>query len=287
MRTFSRFAVIDWSGEAVPRPKGLALAIASAGDAAPEIVAPPENRWSRQAILEWLIAHADADMLIGLDLSPALPFADLNAYFPDWPDSPGSAKALWRLVDELSEASSHLGANGFLTHSVAREHFLHQTHRGSAFAPQNGRLRRCETRQRDMKLSPASCFKLIGANQVGKSSLTGMRVLNRLAGRIPVWPFDPVPDRGPLIVEIYTSLAAREAKMRAGTSKIRDGASLDIALAALGTAPHGPLDHYDDHLTDAILTTAWLRKAASRANLWTPDGMDEIAETEGWTFGVA
>ncbi|WP_204315773.1 hypothetical protein, partial [Stenotrophomonas maltophilia] len=68
---------------------------------------------------------------------------------------------------------------------------------------------------------PYSCFNLVGASQVGKSSLTGMRVLHRLRGKVPLWPFDPLPEAGPVLVEIYTALAARAAGMRKGISKIR------------------------------------------------------------------
>jgi hypothetical protein len=113
-----------------------------------------------------------------------------------------------------------------------------------------------------------------------------MRVLHRLAGRLPVWPFDPVPERGSVIVEIYTSLAAREAGLRSGLSKIRDGVALDAALANLGSAPHKPLPRYTDHATDAILTAAWLRKVAHDPALWAPERLNAVAQTEGWTFGV-
>ena len=91
-----------------------------------------------------------------------------------------------------------------------------------------------------------------------------------------------------MVVEIYTALAAREAGVRAGRSKLRDGEALDAALAGLGSRQHTPLARYDDHATDAILTAAWLRHAAHRADLWQPSGLTpQIAQTEGWTFGVA
>jgi hypothetical protein len=114
-----------------------------------------------------------------------------------------------------------------------------------------------------------------------------MRVLHRLSGQIAIWPYDPLPERGAAVVEIYTALAAREAGVRAGRSKLRDAAALDAALTALGSAPHTPLARYDDHATDAILTAAWLRGAAHRPGLWSPSGMTTaIARTEGWTYGV-
>jgi hypothetical protein len=75
--------------------------------------------------------------------------------------------------------------------------------------------------------------------------------------------------------------------MRKGLSKIRDGAALDAALASFGSRPHAPLDRYTDHATDALLTAAWLRAHAGQAALWAPASLtQEIAETEGWTFGI-
>ena len=285
MRRFANFAVIDWSGQAVARPKGLALARASTGDEAPALVTPPERRWSRQALLDWLLARADDDLLIGLDLSPGLPFADYESFFPGWHGAPCTAKDLWKQVDTLSAETRHLGANGFLAHDPAREYFLHQTYRGTSYAPDNGRLRRCEKRQSG---SPSSCFKLIGAKQVGKSSLTGMRVLHRLNGRISVWPFDDVPDKGALIVEIYPSIAACAAGRTAGTSKMRSYADLDAALThpAIGSQPTALTGPATDHTTDAVLTVAWLRANAADKALWCPKGLDEVRHTEGWTFGV-
>ena len=114
-----------------------------------------------------------------------------------------------------------------------------------------------------------------------------MRVLNRLRGKAPVWPFDPVPETGPLVVEIYTSLAARAAGIRKGLSKVRDRGALDEVLNALQSDAHQPISHYDDHSTDALLTTAWLRVASANAPFWNPTALTPaIARTEGWTFGV-
>lgn len=289
MRRFERFAVIDWSGQNVARPKGIAIAIADCGDATPGIVAPPERRWSRSDVVDWLRANAGSNMVVGLDLSPGLPFVDHGSFFPGRTNSPRDAKALWRDVETHSEASRHLSANGFLDHFEAREFFLHQTYRGAHFAPANGRLRRCEERQRSMNLSPSSCFKLIGANQVGKSSLTGMRVLRRVNDLIPVWPFDPVSERGALLIEIYTSIAALAGGRPANRTKIRSWEELDAALTHPDIASHptGKRGPVDDHTTDALLTAAWLRRAADRETLWQPHDMTpEIARTEGWTFGV-
>ena len=284
---FTRFAAIDWSGQAVARPKGLALAVAGEGDAAPRLI-QPEGGWTRAALGEWIAAQAGEDMLIGMDLSPAFPFLDHDAYFPGWADSPADARGLWNLVECIARAEPHLAANAFVAHPEASRHFRLPGALGDLHPPGRGRLRVCEHGQRARGLSPYSCFNLVGAAQVGKSSLTGMRVFHRLAGTVPVWPFDPLPERGAVVVEIYTALAARAAGVRRGTSKLRDTASLDAALAVLDSAPHEPLPRYDDHATDAIVTAAWLRRTAHQASLWTPHGLTpKIAVTEGWTFGVA
>ncbi|MFB0875539.1 MULTISPECIES: hypothetical protein [unclassified Sphingobium] len=289
MSGFDHFAVVDWSGEAVARPKGLAVAYADRGDRPPVLLAPPGG-WTRERLTEWLVAHGRAGtrLLIGLDLSPALPFADEGAYFPGWPDSPADATALWAMVERHAADDLHLSVSSLLRHAEIRRHFRQHGDCGDLFPAGKGRLRVCELGQAAMGLSPSSCFNLVGAAQVGKSSLTGMRTLHRLRGVVPVWPFDPIPADGPLIVEIYTSLAAREARLPPGRAKMRDAQSLDAALAELGVGPHRALPRYSDHATDAILTTAWLRIAADRASLWNPPAMTpHIARTEGWTFGVA
>lgn len=285
--TFTDFIAIDWSGQAVERPRGLAVAQARLGADAPELI---HRNWSRQDILDYLTALADTGTraLIGLDLGPALPFADEQAYFPGWAEDPADARALWALVDRLCTDDPHLGVSSFVDHPEASRYFRrHGGRTGDRFGTGRGRLRVTEEAQREQGLSPYSNLNLVGAAQVGKSSLTGMRVLHRLRGRVPIWPFDPLPDQGPVLVEIYTSLAARAAGMRKGISKIRDAATLDAMLGALGSAPHAPLARYDDHATDAMLSAAWLRLAGDDPGLWAPERLKpELARTEGWTFGV-
>jgi len=286
--SLTQFIAIDWSGQAVERPKGLAVARCHAGSSAPELVEHPGG-WSRQALADWLLelAAAQTPALIGLDLSPAFPHADAGAFFPGWDESPADAVSLWAMVEAICADDPHLGASSFVAHPEARRHFRQRFDCGDLFPPGRGRFRVVEHGQETMHLSPYSCFNLVGASQVGKSSLTGMRVLHRLTGKLPIWPFDPLPESGPLVVEIYTSLAARQAGIRKGLSKIREGAGLDAALAAFGSEPHAPLARYDDHATDAILSSAWLRWVSPRRDVWNPAGLSpELACTEGWTFGV-
>lgn len=284
---FDRFAAIDWSGAAGSRQKGIAVATCRAGTTAP-VLERPGHVWSRTEVLDWMLG-LKGDWLVGLDLSPSLAFADAGAFFPGWDRSPADVRGLWALVEEISAGEPNLGANSFVDHPEASRHFRRHGGRcGDLFPPGAGRFREVEDTSRDQGLcNPYSNFNLVGAAQVGKSSLTGMRLFHRIDGKLPVWPYDPLPERGPVVVEIYTSIAATAAGLPRGRTKIREGATLDRSLAALGSAPHRPLARYDDHATDAILAAAWLRAVAHDSALWHPERLTpELAHTEGWTFGV-
>ena len=292
MSRFEHFAAIDWSGAAGERHKGIAIATCSAGGGAPELVRPG-HRWSRPEVLDWLLDAMPANTLVGLDLGMSLPFVDCGAFFPGWHESPADANALWAFVEAICADDAHLGASSFVDHLEASRYFRrHGGREGALFhapaAPdRRGRFRVTEQAQARMGCKPYSNFNLVGAAQVGKSSLTGMRVLHRLAGHLPVWPVDPLPESGSVLVEIYTAIAAIEAQRTASQSKMRRYEELNRALAALGSAAvdgKGPLD---DHRADALLAAAWLRNAADRRELWHPRELTPtLARTEGWTFGA-
>jgi hypothetical protein len=288
---FRHFAAIDWSGAAGERHKGLALAICDA-DGPPRLVRPG-HRWSREDVLRWLLAEMPEATLVGLDLGASLPFADCGAFFPGWNRSPPDAKALWALVDEVCADDAHLAATSFVDHLEASRYFRrHGGREGERFhAPEalhrRGRFRVTEAAQAAMGCKPYSNFNLVGAAQVGKSSLTGMRVLHRLDGRLPVWPFDPLPSSGSVVLEIYTTIAAMAGGRAPGRSKMKTVAELNDALAAIGSPPVAGSGAIDDHSADALLTAAWLRRVSARRELWHPRGMTpDIAATEGWTFGA-
>lgn len=284
---FQYFCAIDWSGAAGKRHAGIAMAICGAGEEAPTLVRPGQ-RWSRGEVLDWLCNDLPADALVGFDLSMAFAFKDQDAYFPGWTDSPPDARALWALVEHLCADEPHLGATTFADHPDLSPHFRRQGGReGTAFGGGRGRLRETEHGQARAGCRPYSNFNLVGAAQVGKGSLAGMRLLHRLQHRHAIWPFDPLPERGSVLVEIYTTLAAIAAGRTAARSKIRDWAELDIALASLGSGPAQASTRLSDHATDALLTAAWLRRVAHEPGLWNPPHLShELAQREGWTFGA-
>ncbi len=287
IREFSHFIAIDWSGAQGERHSAITMAVAHA-DGGPPVLVERERGWSRAEVLSILRDDLPDNSLVGLDLGIALPHMDKSAYFPGWERSPQDARSLWALIDAICEGDDHLGAGSFVDHPQASPYFRrHGGREGDQFGGGRGRFRVTEREQERIGCKPYSNFNLVGAAQVGKSSLTGMRVLHALAGQLPVWPIDPLPYDGSVIVEIYTALAAMAAGRSASKSKIRSYEELDEALITLGSPPLGRKGPVDDHTSDAIVTAAWLRQAAQDNALWAPRAMTrQIAQTEGWTFGV-
>lgn len=278
---FAGFVAIDWSGAKGTRHRGIAVARCDAGSAAPVLVEARAGVWSRTEVLGWLLERAEAPLLVGFDFSFSAPFVARGAHLPGETDT-ANARALWAHVDRES-ADADLGAASFLEARRGRHFYL-----GAADGAKRDFLhwRECE-RAADGGVKPSTVFDAIGAAQVAKASFAGMRLLHRLAGRVPVWPFDPVPPRGLVVVEIYTAIAARAAGLPRGRSKLRSPAALAEALARLGSRAPDALPRWDDHATDAILAAAWLRANAASHALWHPPRMTPaVARTEGWTFGV-
>lgn len=289
---FTRFVAIDWSGAARERHPGIAVAVCEA-DGPPKLAEAPKGGWSRGDILHLLRGELAGDTLVGLDLGISLPFADCGAYFPSAEPGPTDARRLWALVDEVCADDPHLAASSFVDGADFAPYFRrHAGREGARFRCDGathgrGRFRVTERAQERMGCKPYSNFNLVGAAQVGKASLTGMRVLHRLAGRVPVWPIDPVPPRGPVIVEIYTAIAAVAAGRPAARAKMRSHQDLNQALAGIASPPVESGGLLDDHRADALLAAAWLRSVADDARLWHPEGLTQaIARTEGWTFGA-
>lgn len=282
---FNRFAAVDWSGARGNRHRGIAVAQCDAGDAPPQLVNAPASMWSRMAVLDWLRANADQPMLIGFDFSFAPPWLERGAYLPGEP-TPSTARPFWALVDAECD-DEDLGAATFLDKRRGA-HFY--------FGAVDGKkadfmhYRRCEAHYNAHGGGkPSTVYDAVGAAQVAKSSFAGMRLLHHAGMDMPIWPMDPVPDTGALIVEIYTTIAARAAGLPKGRSKIRGPDALDAALTHpnIQSRPHRALTRYDDHVTDAILTAAWMRAHARHPELWCPPAMTaQIARSEGWTFGV-
>jgi hypothetical protein len=279
---FERFAAIDWSGAKGRRHKGIAVATCEAGDGAPVLVRPG-HAWSRAELLDWLVAAAgEAPTLFGFDFSFAPPIMKRGEYLPGEAGVPGEAKAFWTYVDAACQ-DEDLGAASFLE-TLHRRHFYFGAADGVKSTFLHHRV--CEEAFNATGGGKASTlYDAIGAAQVAKASFAGMRLLHRLAGRVPVWPMDRLPATGSLVVEIYTRVFIRLAGLSG--RKVRSLDQLGQALAALGSRPASFSRAPNDHETDVLIAAAGLRAIAGRPAYWSPALMnDDIARTEGWTFGV-
>lgn len=281
MSRFGRFAAIDWSGAKGRRHKGIAVAICGAGDSSPVLV-ERDRAWSRTEVLDWLLATAaDAPTLFGFDFSYAPPLIERGAYLPG-DLTAESAKSFWAYVDAICE-DEDLGAASFLdTHH--RRHFYFGAADGVKADFLHHRV--CEHAFNATGGGKASTlYDAIGASQVAKASYAGMRLLHRLEGRVPVWPMDPLPASGSLVVEIYTRVFIRLAGLSG--RKVRSILAMNEALAGLGSRPSSMGRDPTDHESDVIISAAGLRRIADDQGYWNPPALTpRVARTEGWTFGV-
>lgn len=279
---FASFVAIDWSGAKGRRHKGIAIAEAR-GDAPPRLIRPG-HVWSREEVLRWLLRRAEKEpTLFGFDFSFAPPIVERGEYLPGESDVPNTAHEFWAYVDERSD-DEDLGAASFLE-QVHRRHFY--------FGIADGvkadfmRFRQCDQQlNRQGGRKTASAFDAIGAAQVnarvnldnGTPSL-GQRVHRK--------------DRDPAVDPVQQP-HARKARLRnlrrAGMpgTKLRTRAALNEALAGLDSKPARLRFEPNDHQTDALVTAAGMRELArNEPHAFQPPGLTpELAQTEGWTFGI-
>jgi len=279
---FQSYVAIDWSGGKGRRHRGIAIAEAR-GDAAPRLVRAG-HAWSREEVLEWLLARAAKEpTLFGFDFSFAPPIVEKGEYLIGEPNVPKTAREFWAYVDARSD-DEDLGAATFLE-QVHRKHFYFGIADGvkADFV----RFRQCDARLNAQGgRKTASAYDAIGAAQVAKASFAGMRLLHRLDGKVAIWPMDPLPEHGSAVVEIYTRIYLRRAGLTG--VKLRSRAELNRALKGLGSPPARLRFEPNDHQTDALVTAAGMRQLAlTEPRAFDPEALTpEIARSEGWTVGV-
>ena len=281
-RRFNSFVAIDWSGAKGRKHKGIAIAEAG-GEAAPRLVRP-RHLWSRQEVLDWLVERATTEpTLFGFDFSFAPPIVERGEYLLGEPGVPRTAREFWAYVDTRCD-DEDLGAASFL--EVAhRRHFYFGIADG--VKAEFVRFRQCDARLNAQGgRKTASAYDAIGAAQVAKASFAGMRLLHHLDGKVAIWPVDPLPEHGSAVVEIYTRIYLRRAGLTG--VKLRKRADLNRALKGLGSPPARLRFEPNDHQTDALVTAAGMRQLAmTEPRAFDPEGLTpEIAQSEGWTFGV-
>ncbi|MDX1580236.1 MAG: hypothetical protein R3360_01315, partial [Alphaproteobacteria bacterium] len=230
---FDLFIGVDWSGAKGPL-KAFQVAVCEPGTRAPQLVRPPGRSWQRADFAHWLSARIEETprLLCGMDFSFCFPFVDENAYLPGLPAQ--TAPEFWAWLESISPAEDFYG--GDLPQRPEFADFFNQ--RG--ISENRYRTRHRVTDQTGAQQGfgqPSTVFNLVGAAQVGKSSLSGMRVLHWLKARHPqlvIWPFDEITPSCPVLVETFPAGWLQQAGHR---GKARDARTLNKALAFYGSAP--------------------------------------------------
>jgi hypothetical protein len=285
---FDEFVAIDWSG-AVRNYDGIAVAKCRPGRSAPSLVNAPGTHWTRSAIVDRLKYELGRGqrLLIGFDFAFGFPYEPDSGYLGGKASGIDDIFSLWSLIEAKSSEDPDFGCMRFVGDADYASLFWLQGSKPKYWVE---RKRRTEHACAEVtKTRPDTLYKMLHSKQVGKASITGMRVLHHIhkttTGRVAIWPFEAVCASA--IVEIYPTMFR---KIAAGTvAKIRSRPELDSALRQIQSEPTraSAYKEFSDHETDALLSAAGLRKIASDPAVWNPlEGRSPRVRREGWIFGV-
>ena len=197
----TRAIAVDWSGARTGERRTIWLAEAVGGR-----LVRLEGGRTREEVVAHLLDEAarDPDLVAGLDFAFSLPEWFLRGR------GVHAVTSTWELVAREGEAWLADPQPPFWR---------------TRKAPGDG-FRRTEL---ECGGHPKSVFQLVGAGQVGTSTLRGIPFLPRLRGRFAIWPFDA--PRLPLLVEIYPRLHLAGTEGAYPNEHARDAAAAALALS--------------------------------------------------------
>jgi len=291
MRNFDQFIGIDWSGAKTPiLNKSISVSVSDQGQEAPCLIAGP---WSRQKVANWIVdlAKQDKRILIGVDCNFGFASEIIQKQIGD----KATVSDLWSKVDEVSKQDSNFFAGSFWSHNTYKDDFWTEGKMREGFDMPK---RQTEILCAELGFGrPESPFKLIGAKQVGKGGLAGMRMAHYLKStlqdKIALWPFERDLNNKATIV--MTEIYPRQFLMRTGhgLTKVRDIDNLNKALSYLGSKPYVSDGVLSDHDTDSLVSAVGLRylcgdKENIPKSISHPPIMSYNAQhLEGWIFGIS
>jgi hypothetical protein len=286
---FDTFIAMDWSG-AVGRYSGIAVATCEAGPSPPRLVEPRGSRnWTRAAIANWIEDLLDRGErnLVGLDFAFAFPFETKLGYLGGLAPGVNHIFKLWSLIEAHSGDDPDFGCAEFISRPEYESLFWKSGKRPPNWIERKRRTEHACAENTGTR--PDTLYKLLHSKQVGKASITGMRVLNhvrsRKGDRVAIWPFEKVDSSA--IVEIYPTMFRKIAN--GSIAKLKSVAELNQAFAKLGSRPlaRPAKQNLSDHETDALISAAGLRWIARNPEVWSKAVLrSRIVLREGWIFGV-
>ena len=250
---------------------------------------PSRTRWTRLDVARWICNQLDARnrFLIGLDFAFGFPFEnEAVGYLGGLAGHVDDIFALWELIERKSCPEPDFGCSVF-TRDPTYSSLFWKT--GPLPAAWSARKRRTElVCAATTQTRPETVYKLLGSKQVGKASITGIRVLHHIRSlkkeRVAFWPFQKI--RGSAMVEIYPTLFRKSAN--GSLAKLRTLNELNGALKKLGSRRVSRAStSLSDHETDALISAAGLRFLACKRETWLhPELESPRVQREGWIFGV-
>ncbi|MEM0909473.1 MAG: hypothetical protein AAGJ37_00775 [Pseudomonadota bacterium] len=285
---FDQYIGIDWSGALSPiRSDKIAVATCARTSSSHPIA--DDRSLSRTDVFNHILdlATTDRRTLVGIDCNLGYCYAVGKHQF----GSQADYLKLWEAVETACDNQANFFAGPFWQVEENAGYFWTKGKQPSWFDLQTLR-RKTEACAAERGLGiPESPFKLIGAKQVGKGGLAGMRMALKLkqtlGEQITFWPFEDVNAEKTKIVvtEIYPRLFIRYAGF--GNAKIRDAEQLNTILQHYQLNPFGRLMKLSDHLTDAIIASAGLRWFCQQRDMFTREKLPaDAVQFEGWIFGV-
>ena len=322
IKNFTDFIGIDWSGANIKSAAGnpaLAVGHCQSGDGPPRLVLPENGgAWTRQAIADFILAFSrespERRILIGIDCN----FGYCHAVGVRQFGASYTSYDLWQAVEKAATEkppdsqdfySQDFYAGAYARHPVFGQAFWTKGPQPDWFIAEK-LMRQTEKHCIAQSLGrPESPFKLIGAKQVGKGGLAGMRMglflKEQLGSDLCIWPFEK--DTCGQARTVITEIFPRQFLVRAGfrQQKIHSASDFTDALYRLGVCADAnqvlpllsTLDFAQDRTisdkTDALCAAVGLRMLCGQkdhvpVDLFHPPAMTRAAQIcEGWIFGVA
>ncbi len=294
MKNFDKFIGVDWSGAKLP-VQTKSIAVASVSQGGDDLHLHTKIR-SRDKVAEYIDSLIEENIqsrgraLIGIDCN----FGYAQEIIHKQLGENATAFDLWARVDEVNAQNDNFFAGNFWQHTpYAKDFWTTGKMREGFNMPKRATEIVCAQNGYG---NPESPFKLIGAKQVGKGGLAGMRMAYALKKRhghkIAVYPFEgeAAYDKASAVV---TEIYPRQFIMRAGmgNQKLRTIYALNQALEFFDMAPYNDID-FSDHDADALISAAGLKYlCGAQKNIpddiaWPSSMSDKSKQCEGWIFGV-
>jgi hypothetical protein len=295
MMLFDEIYAVDWSGAKQVFTPSIAVAKFDQKSKTLSLQTPSSHSlWSRELVYDFITEKAQSPqkIFIGIDCNFSYSQEVLIPQF----GAKATAFHLWSDIDKICASEKNFYAQAYWTDPQTQNLFW-----VSGQKPKDLKLhQRCTEREcaRQNLGHPESPFKLIGAKQVGKGGLSGMRLFHalrkNLKDKIAFWPFeeaDKLERASVVMAEIYPRLFIQKAKESLdlkNNSKVTDARTLNHILQFFSVRKIKLPVAFTDHMSDSLIAAAGLQDLFRERDFKSlrPNVSKKIQSQEGWIIGV-